>query len=197
MSQTEKFDRGLLRMGGIAAILAGSLILFAFVVAESNGVMFFSSVYEGGSAEPWMKMVLASPSLSQGIMVLPALGFSCMLLVMGVMRQVIEEGSWQKTLATAGYGIGVPVAVIAFTLQLSLMNEVLLVGARRPELSSSLELVASVFLYAFHVVNHYVGPFLIIVMGTGMMAWAALRSAVLPRWLCIWLMTCAVTRQAI
>jgi hypothetical protein len=34
--------------------------------------------------------------------------------------------------------------------------------------------------------------FFVIVLGTAMMAWAALRSAVVPRWICFWLMTCGV-----
>jgi hypothetical protein len=192
MGEDSTFDTGLLRMAGIAGILAGSLILLFALTADGRGLLFYGPIVEGASVEPWMRKVQASPALSRCIMALPILGFSCMLVVIGVLRSYIREESWQKTLAVAGYGIGVPVAVVAFTLQLGLMNQVVLIHARRPQLSEPMELVAGVFLFVFHIVNHFVGPFFIIVLGSSMMAWAALRSSVLPRWICGWLMTCGV-----
>jgi hypothetical protein len=192
MSQAPSFDKGQLRMAGIAGILGGILILLFAVVGESHGVFFYDAVFDGASVEPWMRNVVAGGSLSKGIMALPALGFACQFIVIGVLRRYIAEDSWQKTLAVTGYSIGVPVAVAAFLLQLSLMNQVLLVHANRPALSPALELVASLHLHYFHVVNHFVGPFFIMILGTAMIAWAARRSGVLPGWICGWLIGCGV-----
>jgi hypothetical protein len=190
MSPDASFDKGLLRMAGIAGVLGGLLILLFAIVADSNGVFFYNAVFTGASVDPWMQNVLASPRLSRAIMALPALGFSCMFVVIGVLYRYIRPDSWQKTLAVIGYAIGVPVAVVTFMLQLSLMNQVLLVHANRPELAASLDLIAGLQLHFFHVVNHFVGPFFIIVVGTMMMAWAGLRSGDLPRWICGWLILC-------
>ena len=179
-------------MAGIASLLSGAFVLSFAILADSNGLLFDTGVYEGTSARNWMQAVVAAPNLSKVLMVLPALGFSCMLLLVHALRHCIQQESWQLTLAFAGYSIGVPVAVVAFTVQLTLMNEVLLIHAHSPESLSALESTAEVLQLLFHVINRFVGPFFVIVLGTAMMAWAALRASFLPRWVCRWLMTCGL-----
>lgn len=190
MSTTPPLSRSLLRMAGIAGILVGVFILTFAVVAGSHKIFFFDQIFEGGSVEPWIDSVMASPSLSRFIMVLPMLGFSCMFLVAIVLYQYIPENSWQKNLAIVGYAIGVPVVVGMFMVHLSLMNEILLLYGKSPATDGQLQIVTAVRLHFFSVTNHILGPFFVIVIGTSMMAWAAQKAGALPRWICIWLMTC-------
>ncbi|MEZ6017880.1 MAG: DUF4386 family protein, partial [Planctomycetota bacterium] len=190
MTPASVATRGLLRLAGIAALLAGALVLCFAILADGHGLLFDAAVYEGASTETWRQAVVAAPRLSKVIMLLPALGFSCMLLLVHALRRCLQQDSWQLTLALVGYGIGVPVAVFAFTVQLALMNEVLLIHAYRPEASAALEATAGVLQLLFHLVNQFVGPFFVIVLGTSMMAWAVLRARLVPRWICLWLMTC-------
>lgn len=185
-------DKGLLRMAGIVGILAGSAILTSAVVAGSNNILFFHEVFEGSSVDSWVENVRASPVLARVIMGGPALGFACMLIAAMVLYQYIGENSWQKNLSLGGYLIGVPVAVGMFISHLSLMNEVLLLYGQHAELDAQFQLVASVRLHYFQVINLVVGPFFVIVLGTTMMAWAALKAGSLPKWICFWLIACGV-----
>jgi hypothetical protein len=192
MNQNPSFRKELLRMAGIAGILAGLFVLTFAIVADSNGVFFYNEVFEGVSVEPWIQNVKASPSLSKYIMALPLFGFSCILIVALVLFKYIQENSWQKNLSLAGYVVGVPLAVGVFVAQLSQMNEVLLLYGKAAEVNAQLELVASLQLYYFHLVNHLFGPLFVILLGTTMMAWAALKENVLPKWICYWLIACGV-----
>ncbi len=179
-------------MAGISGILVGLFILTFALVAGSNGIFFYNEVFEGASVEPWVQNVQASPLLSKFIMILPVFGFSCILILAVALFKYVQENSWQKNLSLAGYVIGVPLTVGVFIAQLSLMNEVLLISGKSTDVSAQLQLVASVQLYFFHAVNHLFGPFFVIVLGTPMMAWAALKESVLPQWICYWLITCGV-----
>ena len=183
-------DKGLLRMAGIAGILVGVFILTFAIVGESNKILFFDPVFEGGSVEPWIRNIQASPSLARFITVLPILGFSCMFVVSVVLYRYIPENSWQKNLSIVGYAIGVPVAVVTFASHLSLIDEVLLLYGGSEAMDGRLEAIASVRLYYFGVINHVIGPFFVVIIGTSMMAWAALKKGTLPKWICIWLMSC-------
>jgi hypothetical protein len=186
------FSSSLLWMAGIAAILAGVFIISFAVIGTSNKLFFYFEVLEGGSVVPWIQNVQASPSVARFIMALPVLGFSCFLLVAIVLYQYIQETSWQKNLSMAAYLIGVPVTILMWTLQLSLMNYVLLNYGKSPEMNVQVEGLASYILYFFHAINEVFGPLFIIVLGTAMMAWAALKAGVLPKWLCYWAMACGV-----
>lgn len=190
MNQNPSLNRNLLRLSGIAGILAGLFILTFAILADSNGIFSYNNVFEGASVEPWIQNVQASPSLSKFIMSLPVFGFSCILIVAIFMYKHLQDYSWQKNLFFAGYVIGVPLVVSVFIAQLSLMNEVLLLYGKTAEMNTQLQLFASLQLYYFHAVNHLFGPFFVIVLGTTMMAWAALKENVLPKWICYWLIAC-------
>lgn len=177
-------------MAGIAGILVGAFILTFAVVASSHKLFLFYDVFEGGSVEPWIESVLASPSLSRFIMVLPMLGFSCMFIVAIVLYQYIAENSWQKNLSLVGYAIGIPVVVGMFMAHLSLMNQVLVLYGGSQATDAQLQSIIAVRLHFFGLTNIILAPFFVIIVGTPMMAWAALKAGALPRWLCIWLMTC-------
>ena len=184
------FSSSLLWMAGIAAILAGVFIISFAGIASSNNLFFYLEVLEGGSVVPWIQNVQASPSVAGFIMALPILGFSCFLIVAIVLYQYIRETSWQKNLSLGSYLIGVPVTIVMWILQLSLMNYVLLNYGKSPEMNVHIEGLASYLLYFFHVTNEIFGPLLIIVLGASMMAWAALKAGVLPKWLCYWAIAC-------
>ena len=192
MKSSVSFDRGLLRMGGISSMLGGIFILTFAVVAQSKGILFYNEIFDSASVEPWVRNMQASPLLSKVLMVLPVLGFACMLVTASVLYQYIEEPSWQKNLALVGYGIGAPLVVATFIAHLSLIHEVLLLSGSSGVVDPQLAMVVSVRLYWFHVVNHFFGPFFVIVLGTTMMAWAALKGRALPKWICIWLMLCGL-----
>lgn len=191
MAQNQSLNRGLVRLAGISALLAGACILVFAIVAESKGIFFIDGVYQGASIDPWLQNVLAHPGLSRIIMVLPIIGFSSMFVLMRALQKVIAQDSWQKTLALSGYSIGVPVVVLGFVMQLSLMN-LMLVHGTRLDVMPTMKIVATLQLLAFHVINDFIGPLFVIVLGTAMLAWAALKANALPRWICLWLMTCCV-----
>ena len=191
MAQNQSLNRGLVRLAGISALLAGACILEFAIVAQSKGIFFIDGVYQGASIDPWLQNVLAHPGLSRIIMVLPIIGFSSMFVLMRALLKVIAQDSWQKTLALSGYSIGVPVVVLGFVMQLSLMN-LMLVHGTRLDVMPTMKIVATLQLLAFHVINDFIGPLFVIVLGTAMLAWAALKANALPRWICLWLMTCGV-----
>lgn len=192
MNSEPSFNKSLLRMAGIAGILVGVFILTFAIVAGSNDIFFYNEVFEGASVEPWIKNVQASPMLSRFIMAFPAFGFSCIFIVAIILYKYMREDSWQKNLSLMGYIIGVPLAVGMFVAQLSLMNEVLLLYGKSAEADAQLQVMVSAQLYYFHVINLLVGPFFVIILGTTMMIWAALKERVLPKWICYWLITCGV-----
>lgn len=181
-----------LRFGAVAAMLVAPLIVTFAILGDSNQILFFDPVFTGGSVEPWIRNVLAAPGLSKIIMVLPLIGFTCFLVTGWVLFQYNRENSWQKNLSLVGYTIGVPMGVVMWILQLSLMNYVLLYYGKTPEMDLQIQDQVSFGLYFFNIVNTVFGPLFIIVLGSGMMAWAALKAAVLPKWLCYWGMLCAV-----
>ncbi len=181
-----------LRLGGIAGILAGLLVLSFAITSSSKGLLFFQDVYSGGSVVPWIQNVMASPSLSRFIMVIPVAGFTCFLITGVVLYQYIGERNWQKNLGLVGYSIGVPFTMALWVMQLSLMNHVLLLYGKSPETDAQIARHASFILYLFQISNDIFGPLFIIVLGSGMMAWAALKVGALPKWLCYWGMACGV-----
>lgn len=172
----------LLRMAGIAGIMAFLLIIIFATTAESNHLFFFNEIYEGGSPLSWINDIKESPLLSKVIMALPVLAFSCFLITGSIIYQWLPSKSWQKNLSLIGYVIGVPVAIIMWILQLSLMNHILLTSNQLPE--SEISGLTSFILFFFHVMNEYFIPFFIIVMGSGLLYWAALKDRVFPAWLC-------------
>lgn len=181
-----------LRFAGICGILAGIFVITFAAVAESNGLLFSREVYTGGSMIPWIQNVVAVAGLSKIIMVLPILGFSCFLMVGLVLFQNIKDDGWQKYLGLAGYLIGVPFAIGMWVTQLSIMNYVLLNYGISPELDFQVESLASYAFFFFQVSNDVFGPLFIIVLGSGMISWAALKEGSMPKWLCFWGIGCGV-----
>jgi len=182
--KNEHFPSALLRLGGIAGILAGVFVITFALIADSNHIFFFQDVYSGGSVEPWIINVQASAALSKFIMALPILGFSCFLIVGKILYQYMEENNWQKNLAIVGYSIGVPVSIVMWILQLSLMNHVLLNYGQSPEMDIQINSQVSLVLFFFHITNDVFGPLFIIVLGSGFMAWALLKAEIFPKWFC-------------
>ena len=178
------FPSSLLRLSGIASILAGVFVISFAIVSDSNNLFFFFDVYSGGSVEPWILSVKSSPVLSKFIMALPVFGFSCFLITGLVLYQLIPENNWQKNLGISGYAIGVPITLIMWIMQLSLMNHVLLTYGQSPELDLQISSQVSLVLYFFHIMNEFFGPLFIIVMGSGMTAWALLKVNIFPKWFC-------------
>jgi hypothetical protein len=178
------FPAPLLRLAGIAGILAGLFVISFAVIADSNNLFFFIDVYSGGSVEPWIQSVKSSPILSKFMMALPVIGFSCFLIVGVVLFQYIQENSWQKNLGIVGYSIGVPLTLTMWIIQLSLMNHVLLSHGHSPETDLQISSQVSLILYFFHIINEIFGPLFCIVLGSGMMAWAALKAKIFPKWFC-------------
>ena len=182
----------LLRFGAVAAMLIAPIIITVAVLGESNNILFFDPIFYGEPVEPWIKSVLRAAGLSKIIMVLPVIGFSCFLAAGSVLFQYIRENSWQKNLGLVGYAIGVPMTVVMWILQLSLMNHVLLHYGKTPDADLQLQTQVAFVLYFFNIINTVFGPLFIIVLGSGMMAWAALKVAALPKWLCYWGILCAL-----
>lgn len=183
-NQTKHF--GLFRLGGIMGICAGLFILIFAITSEINGILFVNDALTGGSIDTWINNVLANPVLAKFIMILPILGFSSMLVLGYVLNQLIADTSWQKSLSLIGYIIGVPVVVFAFVSHLSLMNQLIQLPVPASEISPEVETYT---VFAFHrwmMINNYIGPFFIIILGHSFMAWSAYKSKILPKWMAYW-----------
>ncbi|MEZ5038614.1 MAG: DUF4386 family protein [Saprospiraceae bacterium] len=176
----------LFTLGGIAGIFAGLLILAFAIISESKGVLFVQEALSGGSIENWLKNIIANSSAAKFLIILPILGFSSMLVLGITLHQITPEISWQKNLSIAGYMIGVPVVVSAFVAHLSLINELIQLSAQSSELGSNLELYATFAFHRWMVINDFVGPFFIIIIGHTLIAWAAYKSTILPKWMMFW-----------
>ncbi len=181
-----------LRLAGICGILAGLFVVAFAGIADSHKILFMPEIYSGGSSLPWIHNVLSSPALSRIAMILPLLGFSCFLVVGLIFYPFICQYSWQKNLGLAGYLIGVPFTSVLWISQLSLMNFVLLYFGKSPEMDLQIQAIATYVFFFFQISNDVFGPLFIIVIGTGMMAWAALKAGALPKWMCYWPMICGV-----
>lgn len=173
-----------LRLAGISAILAGIIIICFALISDSHGLFFFYDIYTGGSVEPWIGNVRSNPELSRIIMALPVLGFSCFLITGLVLFQLLPVTIWQKNLSIAGYGIGVPISILMWIIQLSLMNHVMLTYGQPTASDAQMNSLTSFVLFFFHIMNDVFGPLFIIVSGSGMLAWSALRAELLPKWFC-------------
>lgn len=179
-------NKELLTLGGAASVCVGLFILSFAILSESKGIFFVPEVYSGGSFDHWIQNVKANPAFVKGIMLLPIFGFSSILIAGIALYQMIAENSWQKNLAIGAYAIGVPFIVSIMMSQHALLNQIRLLNMDGDQLSDTLRYQISLDLYRWMAVNDFAGPFFVVVIGTGCMAWAALRVGLLPKWLCYW-----------
>ena len=176
----------LFTLGGIAGIFAGLFIITFAIISESKGILFVQETLSGGSIENWLKNIIANTSTAKFLIILPILGFSSMLVFGIALYQITPEMSWQKNLSIVGYIIGVPVVVSAFVAHLSLINELILLSAQPPELGPKIELYTTFAFHHWMVINDFIGPFFIIIIGHTFIAWAAYKSTILPKWMMFW-----------
>ena len=109
-----------------------------------------------------------------------------MLLLGYVLYQLTDDYSWQKNLSLVGYLIGVPVVVSAFVAHLSLINQIIQLSDQVPEMSIQIQLYTAFAFHRWMVINTYIGPFFIIIIGHSLMAWSAYKSKILPKWMANW-----------
>lgn len=186
MQIEQSSSKSLMRLGGIAGLCVGLFILTFAGTSESQGILFVPEVMSGGSIEQWVNNIQNNPNLIRLLMSFPVIGFSSMLVVGLAIYQLIAEKSWQKNLSLAAYAIGIPTIVSAFVSHGSLINQLLLLPAQFPGMEKELLLHATIGMDHFMLINFAVGPFFVIMLATPLMAWAALRSNFLPKWLCYW-----------
>jgi hypothetical protein len=186
MEKNSLTNSRLLRFGGIAGIIAGLCILTFFIVSESLGFMFTPEVLTGGSITPWMDRINENSQLARLLSVLPIVGFSSMLVIGLTLFLNINDHSWQKYLAIVGYLIGVPIVVATFVSHLSLVNQLITLSAQGSELNAQIQIFTAFKMHHFMIINFAIGPFFIIILGNSFIAWAALKSGLLPKWLCYW-----------
>ncbi|MBZ0326478.1 MAG: hypothetical protein K8F54_02650 [Altibacter sp.] len=176
--------KGTIRMSGFAAIFAGLCILTFAITSELKGILFIHDALNGGSILSWMENVRASPELSRCIAILPILGFSSMLLVGISLNRLSTPSCWQKNISLAGYLIGVPVVVAAIVHHLSLMNHIILTSNSAAE--NTLELYSALSVYQWEVINNFIGPFFVIIVGHSFMAFVLKHENLIPKWLYYW-----------
>ena len=186
MERNLSINASLLRLGGIAGIVPGLCVLSFALTSEINGLLFTPEVFEGASVNPWIQTLLEKPQLARSLPILPIIGFASMLIFGIVLYQLIGEKSWQKNLALVGYLIGVPVVVTAFVSQFSFINELITLATNNIEIGTQIQLLASFKMHDYMLINFAIGPFFIIIIGNSVIAWAALKAKVLPKWLCYW-----------
>ncbi|MBW2938420.1 DUF4386 family protein [Aureisphaera sp. CAU 1614] len=186
MKSNQPNHSGLLRLGGIAGICAGLCILTFAISSEIKGTLFVNEALSGGSINAWIQNVISNPDFVKYIMILPILGFSFMLVLGYVLYQLIGVSSWQKNLSLVGYIIGVPVVVSAFVAHVSLINQLIQQTTPSAEISTQIEVYTSFAFHRWMVINDYIGPFFIIIVGHSLMGWAAYKANVLPKWMAYW-----------
>ncbi|MCB0466380.1 MAG: DUF4386 family protein [Aequorivita sp.] len=186
MESNNTINSHLLKLGGIAGIVAGLCVLSFALISQIKGILFTPEVFDGKSIEPWLQHLNESPQLVKLIPILPIIGFSCMLVFGIVLYQKIEEKTWQKSLALVGYLIGVPIAVSTFVSHFSFVNELLSFSTTTPEMINQIQVLAAFKMHHYMTINFAIGPLFIIVIGNSFMAWAALKAGILPKWVCYW-----------
>lgn len=186
MESNQIKNSGLYRLGGISGICSGLFILTFAIMSESKGILFITDALSIGAIAAWMQKVISNQVLAKFIMILPILGFSSMLVIGFVTFRLIAENSWQKLLSLIGYIIGVPVVVSACVAHLSLMNQFIQLSIQSSEMSYQLEVYTAFAFHRWMIINDYIGPFFIIIIGHSFMAWAALKAKLLPKWMAYW-----------
>jgi hypothetical protein len=186
MNDNSTTQLNLNRLGGIAGLCVTFFIITFAATSESFGFLFVPEVLSGGSIDHWLANLQANPHLVRLIMLFPILGFSAMLVVGLVLYQSISENSWQKNLAMAAYAIGIPVIVSAFASHGSMINQLLHLPEQYPGMEQEILLHATFGMDHFMLINFAIGPFFAILTANTLMAWAALRSQFLPKWVCYW-----------
>jgi hypothetical protein len=192
MVTTESDTARIRRLGGVAGIGVGVFVVGFALSADSVGTAFAPQVYQGGSVQPWIDNVVASPEVAMASLASACIGFGAMLVAAMSLVVLIRSGSWQKYLALSGYLIGVPVAISTFHSRLSLQQQIIVLAKNQPDLLPQLELAARIELQRFHLAAEYLGPFFIVLAGTPFLAWAARREGLLPGWLLWWAVGCAL-----
>lgn len=188
MNDETRTLRSLQTLAGVAGALVGPLVLTFAIVGDSIGVAFVPEVVRGGSVRPWMDSVRAAPLLSRLLVISLTLGFGAMFVSAFAWFHLLERGRWPKYVSLCGYLVGVPLAITTFAQNYTLMRH--LVVAPESELAG-LEVQAALTQHRWLVVSGQFGPFLVVVLGTGMLAWSALREARLPAWVCYAGLACA------
>lgn len=174
------------KLAGVSAIVGGLMILVFAIASETKGIFFVPEIYSGEPIDRWLQNISDNPSFVKWIMILPMIGFSSMLLFGASLYQLIDGRKWQKTLALVSYTIGVAAVVSAFASHHSLLNYVSgLLEAGEMSFFDIEKLIGSE-VFRWNLFNDLIGPLFIIVLGTGFMSLAALRSGLLPKWLCFW-----------
>lgn len=190
-------DRQSRIVGGVAGIGVGVFVLTFAVSNDLIGGLFSREALQGQSIDPWLERIAAHPVLAQVAIACPILGFTLMLVVARVVASALPE-SGLRTVATSGYLVGVPLAVVNFTAVLGLVRNILLLGANdggipgdlQPDIRAGIpeaaKLLIGIDLSGFMLANIVVGPLLIGLVGNAMLCLAGLRSKVMPTWLCAW-----------
>lgn len=181
--------RGLFNLAGIAGLLVAPCILTFAFVGEATGLSFFFGVLSGESIEPWVEAVRASDSAWRIVMVGIASGFASMLVSAIAILRLLPRERWQKYVSLAGYAAGIPVAISACAAQASLMFQLRL--SSEPVPAALLEM-AEVGMLQFLLVSKFYGPVLVVVLGSGGLSWCLFRDGMVPRWVALLGLACAV-----
>lgn len=177
------------RWAGLAGSLVAPLVLTFAVVGSIQGHAFASDVLDGGDSSTWIAAVRAHPVGWRITMSCLIGGFVCML---GCAHFFFHDrclDDWRRVVSLVGYSVGVPAIVVISSLQIGRMWWLSMSDAPLP--STLLQIIDSEQLQQLALAG-FVGPALIVAMGSGLMAWCALRIGIVARWVC-WLgMLCGV-----
>lgn len=187
MQATATERRDLYTLAGVGGLLVAVLILTFAVVGTAHGLAFAFEIREGGSIRPWIERVHAQPVAWRFVTACLSLGFGAMLVTAFAVYRLLDPGRWQRHLFLCGYLIGVPTVMNTFLSHYALMYQI---GRSPSPASDQLALVAEISMQEWILAASRFGPFFIVVLGTGVMAWCALRDRLLPPWLCWWGMAC-------
>lgn len=179
-------NQHLLRLGGISGILTGILILAFAISSDLNGIFFIRNIYSGDSIGDWIQSLGTHRAFASWHILLMIFGFASMLMTAGVLYQVIPNNSWQKNLALVSYAIGGAIIFPTIASHQSLENYIITLLDKGTFSNNQIQEMVGQKVYLWMSVNDFFGPLFIIVLGTGLMAWALKKAGLIPKWFFIW-----------
>ncbi|MGB4843701.1 MAG: DUF4386 family protein [Ferruginibacter sp.] len=174
----------LLRLAGITAIAGGLLIPIFAAISGSQGVFFVPEIYTNGSVEYWIQNLGAHKGLVKWSMILFIFGFSCIILTGFILFKVLPKNSWQKYLSVMAYAVGGIIILPMMAFHQSTINYINSIAAAGEFTTAQIQQLTGAEIYRWMLINQYFGPLFVVVLGTGLMAWAMLKTRLIPKWFC-------------
>lgn len=180
---TNDTSPGLLRLGGIAGII--TLIFIPAIILQMSTGWFPELDLEAGTMDNWLHSITNSSAKTMwgiGLFVIAVLAF----LPVGItLHSILPKNSWLRAAGLIAQLLGVTLALTAFLFGFGFTWAMIdLVNTATDEETNHLVAIATMGMRGFLVSDDLATC--LIGVGNSLFSIAALRSGVLPKWLCWW-----------